>query len=162
MSTVTAGITFGFSAVALPTMQRTDEHPHVSEEEASWIGECCRSLLTVTYNSEGSWPCLKNVCSTASLSAIAMPVGCLLSGWFLDWLGRRPTLMVINAPSLLGWLLIVTTPHREPWFLYQLYVGRLLTGIATGMTSSPATVYVSEVVDKSLRGMVVTWPSIGG
>ena len=70
--------------------------------------------------------------------------------------------MVLNAPSVLGWLFIATAPHSEPWFLYQLYAGRLLTGIATGMTSSPAIVYVSEVVDKSLRGMVVTWPSIGG
>jgi sugar porter (SP) family MFS transporter len=124
----------GYSAVALPAMQKTDEHPHVSEEEASWI---------------------------ASLSAIASPVGCLLSGGLLDWLGRRCTLVAINVPSVLGWLLIATTPHTEPWFLYQLYAGRFLTGIALGMASSPATVYVSEVVDKSLRGMVVTWPSIG-
>lgn len=70
--------------------------------------------------------------------------------------------MMINVPSVLGWLLIATTPPTEPWFLYQLYAGRFLTGIAIGMTSSPATVYVSEVVDKSLRGMIVTWPSIGG
>ena len=89
-------------------------------------------------------------------------MGCLLTGGLLDWLGRRRTLMVINAPAVLGWLLITTASHREPWFLYQLYAGRFLTGIATGMSSSPATVYVSEVVDKSLRGMIVTWSSIVG
>jgi MFS family permease len=70
--------------------------------------------------------------------------------------------MVINVPSVLGWLLIATAPDTEPWFLYQLYAGRFLTGIALGMTSSPSIVYVSEVVDSSLRGMIVTWPSIGG
>lgn len=91
-----------------------------------------------------------------------MPMGCLLSGGLLDWLGRKRTLMVINVPSVLGWLLIATVPHRQPWFLCLLYAGRFLTGIATGMTSSPVIVYISEVVDKSLRGMVVTWPSIGG
>jgi hypothetical protein len=48
MATVTSGMTLGFSAVALPAMQKTDENPHVSEEEASWIGECCRRLITVT------------------------------------------------------------------------------------------------------------------
>ena len=89
-------------------------------------------------------------------------MGCLLAGGLLDWLGRIRTLMVINAPAVLGWLLITIASHREPWFLYQLYAGRLLKGIATGMSSSPATVYVSEVVDKSLRGMIVTWSSIGG
>lgn len=102
------------------------------------------------------------MCTTASLSAIATPVGCLLAGGLLDWLGRRRTLMVINAPAVLGWLLIATASHSEQWFLYQLYVGRCLTGIATGMSSSPATVYISEVVEKSLRGMIVTWSSIGG
>jgi hypothetical protein len=46
MATVTAGMTLGFSAVALPAMQSTNQHPHVSEEQASWIGKCCKSLLT--------------------------------------------------------------------------------------------------------------------
>jgi MFS family permease len=100
-------------------------------------------------------------CSAASLAAIATPIGCLVTGVLLDWLGRRRTLMVVNTPAVLGWLLIATASHSEPWFTYQLYAGRLLTGLATGMSSSPATVYVSEVADKSLRGMMVTWSSVG-
>jgi len=79
----------------------------------------------------------------------------------LDWLGRRRTLMLINTPAALGWLLIATASHSESWFFFQVYAGRLLTGLATGMSSSPGTVYISEVVDKSLRGMMVTWSSIG-
>jgi hypothetical protein len=102
-----------------------------------------------------------SVRSAASLAAIATPIGCLVTGVLLDWLGRRRTLMVVNMPAVLGWLLIATASHSEPWFTYQLYAGRLLTGLATGMSSSPATVYVSEVADKSLRGMMVTWSSVG-
>jgi MFS family permease len=69
--------------------------------------------------------------------------------------------MLVNVPAVLGWILLATAPHGESWLLYQVYAGRILTGIATGMSSSPATVYVSEVVDKSLRDMLVTWPSVG-
>ncbi|PNF39491.1 Facilitated trehalose transporter Tret1-2-like protein [Cryptotermes secundus] len=131
LATVTAGMTLGYSAVTLPAMQTADR---VSEEQASWI---------------------------ASLSTIATPIGCLLTGVLLDCLGRRRTLMLVNAPAVVGWILIATALHSEPWLLYQVYAGRLLTGVATGMSSSPATVYVSEVADKSLRGMMVTWSSVG-
>jgi hypothetical protein len=41
MTTVTAGMTLGFSAVTLPAMQTADR---VSEEQASWIGEYCTPL----------------------------------------------------------------------------------------------------------------------
>jgi hypothetical protein len=43
MATVTAGMTLGFSAVTLPAMQTADR---VSEEQASWIGECYAPLRT--------------------------------------------------------------------------------------------------------------------
>ncbi|XP_069699243.1 facilitated trehalose transporter Tret1-2 homolog isoform X2 [Periplaneta americana] len=134
IATIAAGMTLGFSAVSLPAMQASHHHPRVSEEQASWI---------------------------ASLASISTPIGCLLTGVLLDRLGRKRTLMLINTPALLGWLIIATASHSENLFLYQLYAGRLLTGLATGMSSSPATVYVSEVADKALRGMLVTWASIG-
>ena len=44
---------------------------------------------------------------------------------------------------------------------FQVYAGRILTGVGAGMASTPATVYVSEVADRSLRGVLVTWASIG-
>ncbi|XP_069699256.1 facilitated trehalose transporter Tret1-like isoform X2 [Periplaneta americana] len=134
LGTIASGMALGFSAVALPAMQMTDHVPHVSEEQASWV---------------------------ASLTSIGMPAGCLLMGPLLTRLGRRRTLMLVNFPSVLGWLLIATAPHSENWPLYLVYVGRLLTGISTGLVSTAAVVYVSEVIDRTLRGVVVTWPSLG-
>jgi MFS family permease len=61
----------------------------------------------------------------------------------------------------MGWLLIVTASHSEPWFLYQVYTGRFLTGIAAGLVSTAAVVYVGETMDKIWRGVLITWPSIG-
>ncbi|PSN36326.1 hypothetical protein C0J52_24327 [Blattella germanica] len=134
IASIAAGMTLGFSAVALPPMQMQHHSPQVSHDQASWI---------------------------ASLASIATPIGCLIIGGLLDGLGRKRAMMLVNVPAVIGWLLIATTSSHEHWFFYQVYVGRILTGIATGMSSTPATVYVSEVADRSLRGVLVTWTSIG-
>ncbi|XP_023701755.1 facilitated trehalose transporter Tret1 isoform X1 [Cryptotermes secundus] len=134
LGTVASGMTLGFSAVALPAMQALDHTPCVSDAQASWI---------------------------ASLTTLGMPPGCLLMGPMLHRLGRRRTLLLVNAPAVIGWLLIATASHSEPWFLYQVYTGRLLTGIAAGLVSTPAVVYVGEAMDKIWRGVLITWPSIG-
>jgi hypothetical protein len=39
LGTIASGMTLGFSAVALPVMQAEDHTPHISDEQASWIGE---------------------------------------------------------------------------------------------------------------------------
>ncbi|XP_054266048.1 facilitated trehalose transporter Tret1-2 homolog isoform X2 [Macrosteles quadrilineatus] len=91
----------------------------------------------------------------ASLASIATPVGCLLSGHLLDRFGRRTALLVISAPLILGWLLIGLSPS-----LIQMYLGRISTGIGTGLCSIPATVYAAEVADSSIRGWLVTGTSV--
>ena len=99
--------------------------------------------------------------SLASLVPFGMPAGCLLTSPMLDGLGRRRTMMLVNVPGLLGWLLVATASHSPPWILYQVYAGRLLMGIAAGLISAPTVVYVGEVLDKTWRNVVVTWPSLG-
>ncbi|XP_069699267.1 facilitated trehalose transporter Tret1-like isoform X2 [Periplaneta americana] len=133
LGNIATGLTIGFSAVALPAMQTAHHEPPVSDEQTSWI---------------------------ASLISVSMPVGCILEGPLLDRLGRRVTLIMVNIPSVLGWLIIASASHRHNWFLFQVYVGRLLTGLSSGCTGSPSAVYVSEVLDKKLRGLVITWGSL--
>jgi hypothetical protein len=40
LGTISSGMSLGFSAVALPAMQAAHHTPHVSDDAASWIGEC--------------------------------------------------------------------------------------------------------------------------
>lgn len=138
MGGISAGANLGFSAVALPQMRHPNATMSIDAEEASWI---------------------------AGVSALATPVGCLLSGWLLDRLGRRAALLWQNAPALLGWLLLAVPAETvglpgKAHGLGAVYFGRILTGLATGMGSVPGTVYVAEVGLKQLRGMLVTWTSI--
>jgi hypothetical protein len=40
LGNIASGMSLGYSAVALPAMQTAHHTPHVSDEQASWIGEC--------------------------------------------------------------------------------------------------------------------------
>ncbi|CAB0014757.1 unnamed protein product [Nesidiocoris tenuis] len=91
----------------------------------------------------------------ASLAAIATPFGCLASGPLIDRFGRRFGLFCLNIPAFIGWLCIAINPT-----LPQIYIGRLLTGFACGLSSTPSTVYVAEVTTSTMRGLFVTGSSI--
>ncbi|KDR07364.1 Solute carrier family 2, facilitated glucose transporter member 8 [Zootermopsis nevadensis] len=131
-STIASGMSLGFSAIALPELLRRDSADKLDIDQASWF---------------------------ASVASIATPFGCLLCGPLLDHFGRRIALLALNVPFVLGWFTLALTP--SPTSTPLLYLGRILTGIGTGMASVPACVYIAEVTDHSLRGMLVTWPSIG-
>uniref|UniRef100_A0A8D9EJL9 Facilitated trehalose transporter Tret1 n=1 Tax=Cacopsylla melanoneura TaxID=428564 RepID=A0A8D9EJL9_9HEMI len=94
----------------------------------------------------------------ASLSAITMPIGCLLSGPIIDKYGRKSALMIANVPSICGWLLMATNSK-----LIDLYISRLLLGLAVGLSTTPAAVYSAECItihNPTLRGSLSTWSTI--
>ncbi|KAK6633428.1 hypothetical protein RUM44_004031 [Polyplax serrata] len=128
---IAPGMNLGFSAVALPTLQNENFTFHVEPEEASWI---------------------------ASIASISTPIGCILTGSMLERFGRKLTLITVNIPSLLGWLLIASANGNAT--LIMIYAGRFFTGLATGMAAVPATVYSAEMSTDKLRGMFITWTSI--
>jgi Sugar (and other) transporter. len=77
----------------------------------------------------------------ASLSSITTPIGCILSGYLMDLIGRKRTLIITEIPLILGWILISTSRAVE-----TIYVGRLLVGLGSGMVGAPARVYTGEGV----------------
>jgi MFS family permease len=68
-------------------------------------------------------------------------------------------LIVTSIPFIVGWVILCAMP--QPLQLGLLFFGRVMTGVASGMASIPATVYVGEMVTNRYRGMLVTWPSLG-
>lgn len=128
LAQVSSGLSMGFSAVALPYMSEPGGEINATKEEASWI---------------------------ASLAAITVPIGCLISGPILDRWGRKFGILFVNLPFFVGWLLIAVQPS-----LYRIYLGRALTGFGTGLASTPATIYFAEVATSSLRGFLISGTSI--
>jgi len=111
--------------------------PFMLEEE--------NSILFVT-ESQASW--------IASLATIATAVGCLISGPIIDKYGRKKGLLSLNIPAFIGWLFVCISPS-----FVTLCIGRVLTGIAWGLSSIPATVYITESSTASLRGLLVVGTS---
>lgn len=129
LGTINTGMAFGFPAVALPQLTSNTSSLFVTEEQASWI---------------------------ASLSAAGTPIGCILSGYLMDAIGRRMTLIVTEVPLVLGWILVASSTN-----LPMMYVGRFLIGFGSGMVGAPARVYTCEVSQPHLRGMLGALASVG-
>lgn len=96
------------------------------------------------------------LCFTASLSSVATPIGCIVSGYLLDAIGRKRTLILTLIPMMLGWALISAATS-----VYYIYAGRLLIGLGAGMVGSPARVYTAEITQPHLRGMLAAVASVG-
>ncbi|XP_065331408.1 facilitated trehalose transporter Tret1-2 homolog isoform X1 [Cloeon dipterum] len=131
LSMLSPGMALGFSAVALPTLDELGIPGKVEpfdENTASWF---------------------------ASISNIATPVGCLASAWTLERLGRKWTLVLLNVPCVLGWVLLASAGS-----LWQLFAGRVGTGLAVGLASAVTNVYMAEVVQPHMRGLLLCWNSI--
>lgn len=129
IGTINTGLVFGFSAVAIPQLNEPDSFIKIDDDQASWI---------------------------ASLSSLTTPFGCLLSGYLMDLIGRKRTLIITEIPLIMGWLLVSFSSCVE-----MIYVGRLLVGLGSGMVGAPARVYTGEVTQPHLRGMLSALASVG-
>ncbi|XP_054266614.1 facilitated trehalose transporter Tret1-like [Macrosteles quadrilineatus] len=129
LGTINTGMMFGFSAVTIPQLRLPESFIQITQEEASWI---------------------------ASLSSVSTPFGCILSGYLLDAIGRKRTIILTLMPMIIGWFLIYAASS-----IYMIYVGRLLVGLGAGMMGSPARVYTGEVTQPHLRGMLAAVASVG-
>lgn len=83
----------------------------------------------------------------ASLGVITNPFGSILSGLLADYFGRKLSIQLSTLPFIAGWLCIAFSSN-----IYHLYAGRLITGIAAGMSAACYT-YVSEVSEPQHRGL---------
>uniref|UniRef100_A0A1B6L1E3 Major facilitator superfamily (MFS) profile domain-containing protein n=1 Tax=Graphocephala atropunctata TaxID=36148 RepID=A0A1B6L1E3_9HEMI len=129
LGTINSGMMFGFSAVTIPQLKQPDSFIQITPSEASWI---------------------------ASLPTIATPFGCLLSGYFLDTLGRKRTIILCLMPMIVGWYLISAASA-----VHMIYAGRLCVGLGAGMVGSPVRVYTGEVTQPHLRGMLAAIAAVG-
>ncbi|XP_026688020.1 facilitated trehalose transporter Tret1-like [Diaphorina citri] len=91
----------------------------------------------------------------ASLSNLVTPIGCLLSGPILERYGRKFTLILVSVPCSIGWFLMAFEPT-----LTRIYIGRILTGLATGLASTPGSVYAAECTLSTLRGYLMSGSTV--
>ena len=86
---------------------------------------------------------------TASMSAGSF-VGALAAGGIADRLGRRKSLMIACLFWIVGAVLQCSAQN-----VAHLIVGRVVSGVAVGITSSQVLVYLAELAPSQIRGRIV-------
>lgn len=71
---------------------------------------------------------------------MGQPIGSLLSGIITDAIGRRKTMLLVNFPNVVAWLLLAQTET-----LPVIYFAFGLFGIGAGLMEAPIMTYLSEI-----------------
>jgi sugar porter (SP) family MFS transporter len=77
--------------------------------------------------------------------------GCILSGRVTDLIGRKRTIQITAAIFILGSMLSAIATNFA-----TLIIGRIAIGVAIGVASYTAPLYISEMAPPKLRGGLVT------
>jgi len=97
------------------------------------------------------------LCCAASVHSLATPIGSLLSGPFLDAIGRRGCLQLSAIPLCIGWLIIGFSKN-----VTSILVGRVVCGVSVGFMAVPSQVQILfKFYDGNLnntKGMVKEFP----
>ncbi|KAI2664377.1 Solute carrier family 2, facilitated glucose transporter member 8 [Labeo rohita] len=82
-----------------------------------------------------------------SVVTIGAAFGGLLGGWIVEKIGRKLSLMFCALPFISGFTIIIAAQNH-----WMLYLGRVLTGLASGVTSLVVPLYISETAHERVRG----------
>lgn len=104
------------------------------------------SLIPIT-NEEGSW--------LAVIPMLAAIIGALAASRLLDLIGRKFTILLITPPYFASWILIGIADSTT-----TLYISRFLAGLADGITFTAIPMYIGEIADREIRGMLGTSMSV--
>ena len=89
---------------------------------------------------------------TVSSYCLGAFFGCVLNFFIGDRLGRRKMIWLA-----MGLIIVGATLQTSAFTLAHLIVGRVITGLGTGIDSSTVPMYQSELVKREWRGRVVSW-----
>ncbi|XP_030040785.2 facilitated trehalose transporter Tret1-like [Manduca sexta] len=124
---ISAGMTFGITGVLLPKLQEDPDFPYDRSYD-SWI---------------------------ASISPLAMMLGCLFAGAMSDGLGRKMGQLALVPFFVLGWCIMGFAKD-----ITLMLVGRFITGLCTGSIRPNGMVYIGEVTQPEYRSITLFCPTL--
>ncbi|CAH0394487.1 unnamed protein product [Bemisia tabaci] len=121
------GMTLAFSTIVVPVLLNNKDPRGLSfnESQATWF---------------------------ASLPMLCQPLGSALSGLISGPLGRKKSLMLVNIPQILGWLMLHSATSVE-----IMYLAAAIQGLGSGFMDAPVLTYVGEICEPSLRGILISY-----
>jgi MFS family permease len=76
-----------------------------------------------------------------------------MSGAIVEFFGRKWSMIIVNAPFLLGWVLYSVSNS-----LTMLYVTNVILGIGIGFMEAPIMTYIAETCQPDLRALLTSLP----
>jgi MFS transporter, SP family, galactose:H+ symporter len=86
-----------------------------------------------------------------SAALVGAVIGCVLSGKITDQIGRKAAILIAACIFIVGSIVGAIAPNIE-----FLMFGRIAIGVAIGVASYTAPLYISEIAPSHLRGALVT------
>lgn len=117
---VAVGTAMAWTSPVLPQLYQADSWLVIDESQGSWVG---------------------------SLLALGAILGAVPSGPMADRIGRKRSLLLLAAPFLLSWTIIILGTK-----LWLIIVARFVVGIGVGAACVLIPTYVSEIAETSARG----------
>ncbi|CAG9581336.1 unnamed protein product [Danaus chrysippus] len=127
MGSMIVGFSSGYTSPAFETMNKTMT---ISTEEETWIG---------------------------GLMPLAALVGGVAGGFFIEYFGRKITIMFTAIPFFIGWMLIANAVN-----VYMVLAGRAFCGICVGVGTLAYPVYLGETIQPEVRGALGLLPTAFG
>ncbi|XP_022231814.2 facilitated trehalose transporter Tret1-2 homolog [Drosophila obscura] len=85
----------------------------------------------------------------SALLTLGATVICIPIGFMIDWIGRRPTMLALIPPYMVGWVLMLFANN-----VTMLYFGRFILGMCGGAFCVTAPMYCTEISTTALRGTI--------
>lgn len=89
------------------------------------------------------------IVSTEFIMVICLPIGSLFSGVVVDYFGRKRSLMAVNIPLAIVWLLLYFAINPV-----MLFTSAILTGFCIGLHGAAAEAYSGEICQPNYRGTI--------
>lgn len=147
-------------------LKKADEQSQSGSRSQQYLAAICACSIMVATGSYQAWssPAIPHLISNnskfvvteeqiiwiVSLFFVGDLFGALINPIFIDKIGRKKTLLLLSLPSLIGWGLIIFAQN----YIY-LYIARFLGGISQASAFSSLSIYLTEISEKSIRGIQV-------
>lgn len=122
ISAISDGMQYGWTAPVIPILESPETPVHIEESDVVW---------------------LETIYMLGGLAGLPITI------YLVDKIGRKWSILLASATSLVCWILIAVASRVE-----VLYAARFLTGIAGDVAFVSTPMYIAEIADQKIRGFL--------
>jgi MFS family permease len=77
----------------------------------------------------------------------------MMSGFIVEFFGRKWSMMLVNIPFLVGWLLYAFSTS-----IPMIFAANIILGWGIGFMEGPILTYLSETCQPNVRALITAFP----